>query len=418
MESERTAMQAKEPMAILSDYESRRIVSQLSDDIGQLQILSNKVNESESAARKASRAVDTAKQRAAAAKGRVDSLGGVRAFHKRQAIEDLQDAVGDLADAQTIVTNAQIDLAEAQKSFSEAQRVTFECQEKIGNLTKAMVQIGCASIATSQLTVRELEAQMNGASREKLSELARNELLNVVAQIKSQQSLLGRQAQIEDILKEHDELLARQEKNNIARDKAIVEQAEKGVQQERKIAAQSQKLNEHQQLIDIQAEKDIEHDQRLDEGEVKDKAQDEELERQAEKDIEHDRLLAEGVEKDKLQDEELERQAEKDAEHDRLLSEGIEKDKLQDEKLERQAEKDAEHDKLLETYKEQINAQEILIQDISGELTACKQRIGSLEEELSKNSAIVNQLAPKTLALAALLSSAAAVLLGIIHFFI
>lgn len=94
-------------------------------------------------------------------------------FHNHgDAIRRLQGAVSTLADAQ--VTTAQ------------AQRVSFDYQERVGELTKYLFALGAADEESCQTVLHELEEKLYGPDGKELSELVRRELLGVVQQLQNQ----------------------------------------------------------------------------------------------------------------------------------------------------------------------------------------------------------------------------------------
>ena len=169
-----------------------------------------------------------------------------RLGHKKAAIESLQDAV--------------VDNADALGSFADAQEVSFEYQQKLGEICKYLFGMGVSNIAANRSVIRELEMKLSGASQEELDELARQEIYGVIRQLKAQEDIMQKQNFLTDEVRKHDKRLDESDKKDKVQDEEIARQASK----------------------------DEEHDMRLDEGEKKDKAQDEELSRQALKNEEHD----------------------------------------------------------------------------------------------------------------------------------
>ena len=104
-------------------------------------------------------------------------------WHRKNAIEGLQSAVEEIG-------NATADNADSQKRL-------FDFLQKMAQVEKIILQIGCMSIAMNRSTVRELELKLKGASKEKLSELAKKELESVVKQIRQQQDILEKQDRLE-----------------------------------------------------------------------------------------------------------------------------------------------------------------------------------------------------------------------------
>jgi len=148
-----------------------------------------KLNELNFSVKKALEAAEQAEKRAKAASER---SAGRALFQdkKREAIEELQ--------------TAGIDLASAVQSSAQAQKISFEFQTRLADISKYLFKLGVSNIASNRMVVRELEKRLSGASAEELSELARQEVLTVIQQLKEQEDILRKQAQMMRVLKEHD----------------------------------------------------------------------------------------------------------------------------------------------------------------------------------------------------------------------
>ena len=212
----------------------------IKDQFSQLQAVKTNV---EKAAKKAKEAQDFAM----AARQKPADL-----FHRKEAVEDLQEAT--------------FNITEAQVASAEAQEVSFEYQQKLGEITKFLFGLGVSNIAANRSVVRELEIRLRDASEEELDELARQEIISVVRQLKAQEDIMQKQSQMSAVVKEHDDFIEEQKKKNKKHDCMIKEQSKRDAEQDEEIIRQ--------------AENDLEHDKRLDEGEEKDKAQDEVISRQ------------------------------------------------------------------------------------------------------------------------------------------
>lgn len=98
-------------------------------------------------------------------------------FHdnKREAIEALQKSNQSLADAlsENVVANEQL----------------FQNQQKMVKGLSYLFGLGVMSIAANRTVVRELEMKLRDASEEELSELARQEIYNVVLQLRAQEDM-------------------------------------------------------------------------------------------------------------------------------------------------------------------------------------------------------------------------------------
>lgn len=133
-------------------------------------------------------------------------------WHRKDAIEGLQSVV--------------VKIGKATEDNANSQKQLFDCLQKMAQVEKIILQIGCMSIAMNRTTVRELELKLKGASKEKLSELAKKELESVIRQIRQQQDILEKQDRIENNVKTlHEE--AQNQKNRLdKKDSLDLEQTE------------------------------------------------------------------------------------------------------------------------------------------------------------------------------------------------
>jgi len=191
-------------------------------------------------------------------------------FKKKAAIEALQEAADGSA-------NALITMAEAQK-------LSFEYQTKLTEITKYLFGLGVSNIAMNRSVVRELELRLKGASEEDISELAQQELRNVILQLKSQ----------EDIMKKQ-EFLARKVKEQagqiqeIDRQIDVMEATDEA--QDEKIEENAEKIDKHDKALSTQQEKDAEHDRKFYEKDILDGKQNQKIEKNTELIIKHEQAL-------------------------------------------------------------------------------------------------------------------------------
>lgn len=148
------------------------------------------------------KSVKKAMDAAAKSKSSAERAEGMSAglFKKKAAIEELQ--------------SAGMDLAKAVQVGAEAQKISFEFQTKLAKITKYLFGLGVSNIACNRFVVRELEMRLQGASQEKLSALAREELMMVVKQLKDQEDMLKKIEAISEIIKTHDGSLKVQSQKN------------------------------------------------------------------------------------------------------------------------------------------------------------------------------------------------------------
>ena len=108
---------------------------------------------------------------------------------KKEAIEALQSAAISQANALSDSVDANKELFNNQKKMSEALRYLFG--------------LGVANIAANRTVVRELELKLKNASQEELSELARQEITNVILQLRAQEDMEYKLENHDRILREH-----------------------------------------------------------------------------------------------------------------------------------------------------------------------------------------------------------------------
>ena len=108
---------------------------------------------------------------------------------KKEAIEALQSAAKSQANALSDSVDANKELFNNQKKMSEALRYLFG--------------LGVANMAANRTVVRELELKLKNASQEELSELARQEITNVILQLRTQEDVQYKLENHDRMLREH-----------------------------------------------------------------------------------------------------------------------------------------------------------------------------------------------------------------------
>ncbi len=325
--------------------------------------------------------------------------------HKKAAIESLQDAVKDLGSAQI--------------SAAEAQKISFEYQTKLAEITKYLFGLGASSIAMNRSVVRELELKLKGASAEEISDLAKQELVNVVTQLKAQEDIMLKQDKImEEVKTNHDGIsqinadITKINSETGKHETAISDNAGKIEQNKKELSAQHLKdeehdkaLAEHDKELTAQHLKDEEHDKTLAEH-------DKELTAQHLKDEEHDKALAQHAEElaaQRLKDEELDKELEehdkeltaqhqKDEEHDKALAQHADElaaQRLKDEELDKELDehdkeltaqhlKDEEHDKALAEHTEELAAQRLKDEELENRLANLLNIFSKFEQDVKE----------------------------------
>ena len=294
---------------------------------------------------------DKAEEKAQIAKGK--KVGVLRG--KVDAIESLQDAT--------------YDTAQAVQNLADAVGESFEYSKKLSEITKYLFALGISNITATRTVVRELELSLKGASSEKISDLAKRELLGVISQLKAQEDIMDKQ--------------------------------------ERQSAQ-----------IKKQMEKDREHDRLLAEVAQADQEQDELIAQNAARVEEHADLLEEFAQADQEQDELIARNAARVEEHTDLLEEFAQADQEQDELIAQNAAKVEEHTVLLAESAQTDQEQDELIAQQGRLAKQNEARIVKMEEQLGALQSVTEGKGSKVLVAAATLMSAVALILSVLHFFI
>lgn len=119
--------------------------------------------------RKAKESAKTAQESADAASKKSLGLMG------RQAIKASQTAIKNLG--------------QAQSDTVDAVKLSFKYQEKLAQATGYLFGLGVRNIAMNRIVVQQIKAQLENASEEQLSDMARKEMENVLKQLKAQEDM-------------------------------------------------------------------------------------------------------------------------------------------------------------------------------------------------------------------------------------
>lgn len=339
----------------------------------------NKLNELEESVIQAMDLADEAKK--SAGKAKQVSVGW---FHgKTEAIELLQDAAAGLA-------NAQISAAEAQK-------LLFEYQAELTKITKYLFGLGASSLAMNRCVVRELELRLKGASEKDISDLAKQELNNVILQLKAQEDLMLRQQKTERHVHE-------QEIHLREHDRQLDDLTGQDEEQDRLIADLSEQDEEQDRILAEHTKKDQEHDQRITELTEQDEEQDRSIADLQEQDEEQDRILAEHTQKDR--------------EHDQRITELTGQDEAQDRILAEHSKKDEEHDQRLADLSDALLRQEKALDMQAQTISALEDQIQAMTTRIEAIDGTMAGKAGKIFGWFALISGLVGAVLAFVHYFL
>lgn len=112
---------------------------------------------------------------------------------KKEAIEALQ--------------KSNLSLANALSDNVEANNMLFDNQKKMAKGLSYLYSLGIMNIAANRTVVRELEMKLRHASQEELSDLARQEIMNVILQLRAQEDMQYKIDKIEENIREMNDRL-------------------------------------------------------------------------------------------------------------------------------------------------------------------------------------------------------------------
>ena len=167
-----------------------------------------------------------------------------RSGNTKDIIEDTQEAIDQLAEAQQVST--------------VALRRSFEFQKQLADTSKYLFELGCANIAVNRTAVQAIEKKLNGASKEEISELAYQEMQNVVLQLKNQEDILSKQEKLTTQVIENTNRLDEKDIVDKNQTDQIVALGKENSEQNKKISSINKELSDKQRI-------DAEQSQRLEE---------------------------------------------------------------------------------------------------------------------------------------------------------
>lgn len=187
-----------------------------------------------------------AEQKCVIAKESAEKQSTIKSSKTKEAIISTQDAVRSLADSQAVIV--------------DTQKMLFEYQQKLTDSLRYLLILGTSSIAMNRLVISELESKLRNASKEELSQKAREELIGVVKLLREQESAFSKQDRMSEQINEN----------------------KKAVKLHEEEIVRIHQTDAEQDAIDKK------HDKQIADGEKKDIEQDTEIKRQQNIDKRHD----------------------------------------------------------------------------------------------------------------------------------
>ena len=103
-----------------------------------------------------------------------------------------------------------LDVIDAIDNNANASKALFNNQVKMAEKVKELYAISLMGVAANRMVVREIKCRLEGASKAKLSQLARQELENVINELKLQQRIMEKvdvvETKLHEAINKHDQL--------------------------------------------------------------------------------------------------------------------------------------------------------------------------------------------------------------------
>ena len=246
-------------------------------------------------------------------------------------------------------------LAKANENNAKALAEVFGFSQSLAEITEGLFALSAMSMAANNMVLQQLELKLKGASKTKLSELAKSELKRTISMLKNQGAIYKQQAEMKEL-----------QKNMLVRLDALANES------------------------DEQLRENDEQNNRIKAGEEKDAEQDALLEQHSHTDQEHALLIQENKEVNQRQDQLIAENIEQDARQDQLIAENAEQNARQDELIAQHTEKDVEHDKQL--------------MELRAENKDLRAEISALRERVEKKSSRTLSLIALTIAIVSLIA--------------
>lgn len=100
-------------------------------------------------------------------------------------------------DAIAALQESNLGFAEALSDMVDANKQIFDNQQKLAQGMNFLFVLGVSNMAANRTVVQQLEMKLRQASREELSELARQEIANVIQQLRAQEDMYNKIGRVE-----------------------------------------------------------------------------------------------------------------------------------------------------------------------------------------------------------------------------
>ena len=331
-------------------------------------IISQQVEKLANIEKQIKKAMSSAKKAKDAAENAKNTSAGV--FHRKAAIENIQQSG--------------VELAEAVIIQADALELSFKQHEETMQITKYLFALGVSNIAANRTVVRELTLKLKNASEEELSELARKEIEDIIRSLKAQEDMENKINNVSAKQK----VLQQEIKTN---KNLILDYTEKDKEQDKVISAQGQKIKQQDNHIDELYQENDQQDELINQNAEDNKRQDESIEQLYQENDTQDELINQNAEDNKRQDESIEQLYQENDTQDELINQNAEDNKRQDESIEQLYQENDTQDELINQNAEDNKRQDESIEKLYQENDTQDDLINKNTEKISELESLLNE---------------------------
>lgn len=232
----------------------------------------------------------------------------------KRNLQDIIEHGENSAIAQKELVEVQAALTESQTALLKVQEAQMAYQRQIADATKFLYGLSAYNMASVQSVLINLKAVLSGASKKKLGEMAQQQLLLAMDQIKNQESIILR-------IKENKQLIESLDFEMEKSDSKIEDLQKQDVEQDSLIEDLQKQDAEQDSLIKDLQKQDAEQDNLIEDLQKQDAEQDSLIEDLQKQDAEQNNLIENLQKQDEEQDNLIEDLQKQDAKHDKLIEE-------------------------------------------------------------------------------------------------
>lgn len=189
------------------------------------------------------------------------------AKEKALEAEDLKYKIGHRGEMVTTIRDVTVKLAESQSETTEALNLSFKYEKKLGDITKSLFALGMYSLAHTEVVIQRLSDELkNEGKSEKLSDVAKQRLREVIEQLEAQKKIINQQELLTSRVDKQDKTIAENVKTLSEHTKTLSSQQKKEQEQDKEILKTLEQVAEHTVVLEKQSQRDEAIEKKVDEN--------------------------------------------------------------------------------------------------------------------------------------------------------